>query len=156
MKKRMTILTVLLIACLALCGAAPAETAEAPADADLMTRVCAAIEDEDELIVMIEDDLSDLMGIEPEDWTDFAYLASSNALLGREVIAVLAADEEAADRVEGLLQHYLESRMRETRNYLPDTYRLLSEAQVQRSGCLVVLVVGENAEAETRLLLTGE
>lgn len=148
-----TFLAALLILCILIPAAALAE-AEEPAG--LPGRVLAAVQDADDLIELYEEDLSELIGIEPEDYEDFAYLAARDALSGREIVAVLAVDEEAAGRVEELLQFYLEGRRTETRNYLPDAYALLSAAEVVRADRLVLLVVGEHAAEEIALLTAEE
>ena len=152
MKKLILPLLALLLACLALTAAA--ESAEAPET--LLERACRIAEDSDSLIVMTEDDLYDLIGIPPEDWADFAYLADYDALSGRELIVVRAVDEEAADRVAALLTAYLEGRMRVTRNYLPEAYKSLSEAQVLREGLLTVLSIAAPNPEEAGLLLQEE
>ena len=134
-------------------SAAPAESAEA---VGLRERLLAVAADAEDLVSLYEEDLSELMGIEPEDYEDFAYLASRDALSGREMIAVLAVDDEAADRVEEQLQFYLDGRRTETQNYLPDAYALLCAAEVIRQDRLVLLVIGENAAEEIEMLTAEE
>ncbi len=148
-------LTGILAALIALCLLVPcaAETAEAQ---DLRARAFAALSDADELVELYEEDLYELMGIEPEDCEDYVYLAARDALSAREVIVIRAVDAEAAERVEGLLQSYLQGRRTETRGYLPDAYALLSGTEVVRRDCLVLLVVGEHADEEIELLTAEE
>ena len=98
----------------------------------LMDRVLLLVEDAEDLVAMDGDDLFDIIGIDPEDCEEFVYLADADALSGRELIIVIAKDADAADTAEELLQLYLESRLRETRNYLPEAYQALSEAEVVR------------------------
>lgn len=131
------------------------ETAEA-LPVTLLDRAMLVAEDMDQLIIMTEDDLYDLIGIAPEEYTDFAYLAHVDSLTGRELIIVEAVDEAAALRIVELLQGYLEVRLYETRNYLPETYRVLCEAQVTQKDLLVVLSIAAPNPAEEELLLTEE
>ncbi len=149
-------LSTLFLCCLLLPFFSFARSSEAPEEGSLTARVLPLLSDAEELITMTGDDLSDLMGIEPEEYVDFAFFSARNALAGREVILLLAADEEAAEQIGIKLGTYLEDRRIETRNYLPEAYKLLSEAEVVREGCLVLLVTGENAAEEVRLLLAGE
>ena len=107
MKIMPKLLAAILVASVLFASAAFAETEEA---ADLLTRVLSVVSDADDLIELYEEDLEELMGIEPDDCADFAYLAPRDALSGREVIVILAVDEEAAERVAALLQNYLEGR----------------------------------------------
>lgn len=155
MKKLVCVLLCCLLLPAAVFAEEPAETAaeNTAAEPSLMDRVLGVISDGRDLGRMYADDLSDLLGIEPEDYTDFVYLSDYNALTGREVILLLAADGDAADRVEEMLGMYLEGRLKETRNYLPEAYKLLSAAEVVRSGLVLVLVVGENSGEETAQLL---
>ena len=158
MKK--TALVTLLIALLGIftlsaCFAEAESTAEA-APATLLDRALLVAEDRDQLIILTEDDLLDLIGIEYEDYTDFAYLVALDALTGRELIALQAADEEAAARIVELLQGYLAQRLHETQNYLPDVYRLLSKAEVKQNDLLIVLSLAAPVEGEDDLLLSGE
>lgn len=148
-----------LICCLLLPFAAaetlPAATEEA-APATLLDRVLLIAEDGADLIQMAEDDLLDLIGIDYAEYTDFAYLAAADALSGRELIVLYAVDEEAAERIVELLQSYLELRLRETRNYLPEAYQVLSEAEVIQDELTVVLSIAAPNANEVELLLTKE
>ena len=136
--------------------AAAEEEAEAPRT--LLDIILERIEDAKDLVVMTEDDLYDIVGIDPMDCEDFVYLAAEDALSGRELIVVIAKDEETADMAEEMLQHYLESRLKETRNYLPDAYQALTEAKVVRIGmCVILSVAAPNGDdAEILLSLTEE
>lgn len=154
--KKLSVLTLILALLGALCLTAMAETAEEAAPVTLLDRALLIAEDRDTLIEMTQDDLLDLIGIEPEDYTDFAYLAAIDALTGRELIILEATDEEAALRIVELLQAYLERRLQETRNYLPDVYRLLSKEEVLQKDLLVVLSLAAPIEDEAELLLTED
>ena len=105
---------------------------------------------------MDEDELYDVIGIAPEDYSDYAYLADYDALSGRELVLVRAVDEEAAERISTLLSLYLEHRLKATRNYLPDVYRALSEAAVHQENLLLVLSVAPPDPEEASLLLQEE
>lgn len=174
MKKTLFCLLICLFMCLALtvsaedaaveAAVATEETVEAVETTEtaevlpvtLLERAMLVAEDMDQLIIMTEDDLYDLIGIAPEEYTDFAYLAHVDSLTGRELIIVEAVDEAAALRIVELLQGYLEVRLHETRNYLPETYRVLCEAQVTQKDLLVVLSIAAPNPAEEELLLTEE
>lgn len=100
------------------------------------------------------EDFSDVLGIEPEEYTDACWLASTG-MDGREILAIRGKAESAGHIAEAL-DFYLGQRRKETQNYAPDAYRLLKGASVKRSGNTFVLVVGEQAEAESAALLAGE
>lgn len=152
--KKIALLLVFLLSFITL---AAAEEVPAEVNPDtLLARAQAVAEDLNELIVMTADDLYDLMGIEYEDYTDFAYLAHTDSLTGRELIILRAVDEEAAQRIVELLQGYLELRLHETRNYLPETYQVLCEAKVTQKDLLVVLTIDAPNPAEEEMLLADE
>ena len=75
---------------------------------------------------------------------------------GREILALQAADEAAAEKLAGQMEKYLECRREENRNYAPKAFQELSEAKVGRKGLLLVMISGGDAEAETAALLSGE
>ncbi len=150
--KKLTAIAMIL--CL-LCGLAFSLAEEGEAES-LKDRVLRLAGDAADLVEMDGDDLYDIIGIDPEDCEDFVYLAASDALSGRELIVILAADEAAADLAEEMLGRYLESRLRETRNYLPEAYQALTEAEVVREGLTVILSVAAPQADEAQLLLSEE
>ena len=122
----------------------------------LEEKVKAAAADADSLVPVPAEDLYDLMGISPEDYSEAVYLTSADGLSAREIIALRARDGAAAGRIADALNAYLSRRMDETRNYLPEEYRLLSQTKVERKNGTVVLIAGADAAEETRKLLAGE
>ena len=147
------ILIVFLALCLTITSAWAEDTQET-----LMDKAVRIAEDGDDLIRQSEDDVYDGLGIEPEDYTDWAYLSGKESLLGRELLAFRAVDDNAAERIVELLEGYRQYHMEMTRNY-PDQaekYRALSEAEVKRKGLMVVLSVDAPDPAEAELLLQEE
>ena len=149
-KRLLTILTALFFV---LTAAFAEETSEI-----LMDKAVRIAEDGENLIRMNEDDLYDVIGIEPEEYTDFAYLTDHDSLSGREIILVRATDETAAEAVAEKLEEYRQYRLHMTRNY-PDqaeAYRALNQAEVLRENLLVVLSVAAPDPQEADLLLQEE
>ena len=147
------ILIVFLALCLTITSAWAEDTQET-----LMDKAVRIAEDGDDLIRQSEDDVYDGLGIEPEDYTDWAYLSGKESLLGRELLAFRAVDDNAAERIVELLEGYRQYHMEMTRNY-PDQaekYRALSEAEVKQEGLLIVLSVDAPDPAEAELLLQEE
>ena len=122
----------------------------------LLDRALRVAEDSDNLIRVDEDELYDVVGIAPEDYSDYAYLADYDALSGRELVLVRAVDEEAAERIFSQLSLYLEHRLKATRNYLPDVFRSLSEAGIRQRDLLLVLSVAPPDPEEAIKLLQEE
>ena len=156
-KKKLLLIAVLaLCVCLAAgCGAKPSAQGTDKARLSLREAVEKAAADAAGLTGLTADDLSDVLGIEPEEYTEFVYL-QGDGLDGREILALRAADAAAAAHLKEQLDGYLEQRRRETQNYLPEVYQLLSKASVAVKGTTVALFVGADAARETDALLAGE
>ena len=111
---------------------APA-AAEAPAGKSLAEIAEAAVAGAADLAPYTAEELLDMAGIQPEDYTDFVFL-QGDGMDGREVLLIRAKDEAAAGRVAGQMEEYLKRRQEENRNYAPEAYRLLSRAKVSPEG----------------------
>ena len=136
-------------------GGGPAAPKEAlPLD----QAVLKAIPDSAQLTRYDADELYDIVGVPPQDHTEFVYLTGENdiGLVAREIIAVRAKDQAALDRAAAALNAYLERRKTETRSYAPDIYQLLEKASVKTKGLTAVLIISENGPDETGAFLAGE
>ena len=100
-----------------------------------------AIKQPDDYIPYPAEDLEDLIGISPEDYTEAVYLRGRDTLSGREAIMIRAKDSQAFSGIKEALERYLSQRKEETRNYLPEAYRLLCDARVEGSCLTVSLIV---------------
>ena len=144
-----TLLSLLLAGCQ---EKSPEKTAPLP----LREAVEKALTDKDSLVAYTADDLTDLMGILPEDYTEALFLVGSDSLSGREIVAVRAKDASTLKKTVDALQNYLSQRMEETRNYLPDAYKLQTQAKVESKNLTAVLIVDAYSAAETKAFLAGE
>lgn len=155
MKKTICLLLALLtLLALTGCGSREAAPAASTAALPLSDLVKQTLGEEHGLSLLPVSDLEDIIGIDPADHTDAVYLQDEMA--GRELLMLRAKDGEAAGRIEELLKGYLEQRRKETRNYLPEAYKLLENAAVTVKGRTVLLLADENAANLTTLLLAGE
>ena len=159
MKKSILILLLILTALLAAgCASGGTGAAAKPAldkTVPLAQKVEAIAADAKDLSPLDADDLSDALGIEPEDYSEFVYL-QDNGLGGREILVIRAANQDAAARVAKQMENYLEMRRKETRNYLPEAYQLLAQAKVETKGLTAALISGAGAAEETKAMLAGE
>lgn len=149
---------ILILICILVCAAVPVcgEEMEDAGFLPLEDRAAAVLPDFEDLIPWFEEDLYDIMGIEEDDYADFIYLTDDSGMEGREVIMICCVSAEAAERTEAALTAYLERRIRETQNYLPDAWYLLSNAVLIRQENTVLLISGADAAAEAELLLAAE
>lgn len=115
-----------------------------------------ALIDKDGLVTYTADDLTDLMGILPEDYTEALFLMGGDSLSGREIIAARAKDSASLKKIAEALNNYLAQRQQETRNYLPEAYKLQSQAKVETRNLTAVLIVGAHSAEETKAFLAGE
>ena len=145
------ILTLIMILCLMVTAACSEEAPET-----LMERVLRMSEDGADLNAETEEDLLDILGIEPEWYTDFAWLTGRDNTDGREIILIRAADDEAAASIVEELTFYRNDQLEAWANYFPVRYRNMNEAEILRENLLIVLSVGAPDPNEPELLLREE
>lgn len=155
MKRIMLLLLAAMLLVLGACSAPEKGAPVSDAPATLAEKVNMTAEDAGNLAALTAEDLEDVLGAVPADYTEFVFL-QSEGMDGRELLAVRAADRDAAGRVAGMAEAYLERRLKETRNYAPEAYKLLSEAKVRTKNLTVVLAVGPNGAQEADFILAGE
>lgn len=155
MKRIMLLLLAAMLLVLGACSAPEKGAPASDAPASLAEKVNMIAEDAGNLAALTAEDLEDVLGAVPADYTEFVFL-QSEGMDGRELLAVRAADRDAAGRVAGMAEAYLERRLKETRNYAPEAYKLLSEAKVRTKNLTVVLAVGPNGTQEADFILAGE
>ena len=156
MKKLLAaLLAMMMLLSLTACGGTVEPKAASTADTPLKELVTGVIGSTDGLVSMPKTDLEDVIGIDPADFREAVYL-QDDGMGGREVLVLRANDKDAAARIAAQLEGYLEQRRKETRNYLPEAYKLLENAKVETKNLTVALLSGENAADETARLLAGE
>ena len=155
MKRIMLLLLAAMLLVLGACSAPEKGAPASDAPASLAEKVNMIAEDAGNLAALTAEDLEDVLGAVHADYTEFVFL-QSEGMDGRELLAVRAADRDAAGRVAGMAEAYLERRLKETRNYAPEAYKLLSEAKVRTKNLTVVLAVGPNGTQEADFILAGE
>ena len=156
--KRKGVVIALLLAVLCVltgCGREAEKAAEPTTKISLQEKVKAVAKDAADLAPLDSDDLTDALGAEPEDYTEFVYLQETG-FGGREILAIRAKDTATADRLEKQMERYLDRRRSETWDYAPAAYELLSKAEIKRKNLLLVMISGEEGTKETEQLLAGE
>lgn len=151
----LAMLAVVMLFALASCGNKPQETVASTLETPLLDLVTSTVPGAAEMANLPLMDLEDIIGIESSEFTEAVYLQST-ALEGGEAVVVRAVDGEAAEGVVAMLDNYLQRRMEETQNYVPEAYKLLKETSVQRKNNTVALIVTEKAAEVTTKLLAGE
>ncbi len=115
-------------------------------------------EDLEDMTEYDEEEFFDIVGVAPEDYTEFIYCTGENeiGLVAREILIVRAKDKAAAERVRDALTAYHARRETETRSYAPDIYAMLEKSSVTVKGNTVVLIISTDSAAETAEFLQGE
>ncbi len=155
-KNRSVLLLIVLSLFLATLSGCQSGDAAKPALLPLREAVEKALKDKEGLVAYTADDLTDLMGILPEDYSEALFLVGSDSLSGREIVAVRAKDASSLKKITEALGNYLSQRQEETRNYLPDAYKLQTQAKVESKNLTAVLIVGAHSAEETKAFLAGE
>lgn len=148
------LLALMLLFTLSACGQS-APKAASTLDKPLKEVVDAACAEMTGLAPMPKTDLEDLIGIDPADHTEAVYRQDEN-MGGQEIVVLRAVSKDAAQRIAKQLEGYLAQRQKETRNYLPEAYKLLENAKVEVKNNTVALISAEKAADITARLLAGE
>ena len=117
-----------------------------------------AFADFDQLTEYDGEELYDIVGVAPDDYTEFVYRTGENGigLVAREIIIVRAKDSDALKRITGVLAHYRERRQTETRTYAPDIFTMIEKSAVSVKDLTAALIISGDSPAETKKFLSGE
>lgn len=100
-----------------------------------------------EMIEFTPEELRDIIGIEPDDYTDYAAYQSSWGMSPDEIIIVRAVDESKAKDIEETLKSRVEHKRKSSEVYLTENLPIIDDAVVQRDGTTVTMLIAENIEA---------
>lgn len=154
--KRFALLMMALALLFTLCACGQLQPkAASTLDKPLKEVVDAACAEMTGLVTMPKTDLEDLIGIDPADHIEAVYRQDEN-MGGQEIVVLRSSGKDAAQRIAKQLESYLEQRQKETRNYLPEAYKLLENAKVEIKNNTVALISAEKAAEITARLLAGE
>ena len=143
MKKLLCAALMLAVLTLCACGATTAKTVDMTAVMPVMMEYTYA---KDEMLMLTEDDLLELYGIEAADVKQFAAAIGLNSLKADEIVLLEAVDAEAAKRVKEMLDNRYQSKLNETRNYLPEEFAKIEKCKVSMEGNFVSLIVVSDVE----------
>ena len=117
-----------------------------------------AFADFDQLTEYDGEELYDIVGVAPDDYTEFIYRTGENdiGLVARELILVRAKDSAALSRVKTALEQYRGRRENETRSYAPDIFAMLEKSAVSTKGMTAALIISEDSAKDTSSFLSGE
>lgn len=90
-------------------------------------------------------DLNRFYGIAAEDVKEFAGGINNSGVDQEEIVMVLAADNDAAERISQALENRLKSKLNETKNYNPEQYAIVEKSSVDVDNLYVSLFISENS-----------
>ena len=147
MKKLSALILALLLMMLAGCGA----KTDKSADLDAVKNSLAAQYDLSDMMELDENDLMELYGIDQADVKQFVALIAKTSLSSDEIVLIEATGSEAASRVQEKLSNRFQSKLNESKDYLPDEYAKISACSVDAAGCYVSMIVSGDAAAMTEI-----
>ena len=90
-------------------------------------------------------DLNRFYGIAAEDVKEFAGGVNNSGVDQEEIVMILAADSDAADRIKTALENRLQSKLNETKNYNPEQYAIVEKSSVDVDNLYVSLFISEHS-----------
>ena len=90
-------------------------------------------------------------GIAAEEVSEFAGCVSNSGTNQEEVILIKAADDAAAERIQGVLEQKYQSKLNENKNYNPEQAAMIEKCSVERSGLYVSMIISPEAETITKI-----
>ncbi len=144
--KKYTLLILLLIAVVVFsaCSAGSGDTAKP------LSEVFDTIRSKVELSEMnIFSDISVLeryYGITEDEAIDFAGGINNSGVEQEEIVLILAADNEAKDKITETLENRRSAKLNENINYNPAQAQIIERSKVEINGMYVSLIISENAD----------
>lgn len=143
MKKRLLALAAAMMMLLCACAS---QTAKEVSLASVMDELTGKYGLDEGMLTLTADDLMELYGIAGEDVKQFEARLPMESILADEIVLIEATDAQAAARVQEKLEARYQSKLNETRDYLPDEYAKVEKCEVKVDGNYVSLIVLSQAE----------
>ena len=144
MKKVLIFVLAAAVLMLSACSQAPAKEVVLK---DVMRGLAEKYGLEEGMLILTADDLMELYGIAAADVKQFEARMQMESLMADEVVLIEAVDAQAAARVKEKLEGRYQSKLNETRDYLPDEFAKIEKSKVSVNGNYVALIVTGEAEA---------
>lgn len=148
MKRLISLLSVLCIALVLLCGCEKELTAQLP---DILDDINTSFSFNDMIILKTPSELTDYYLIETEDVASFAAEFSTGSTYTTEIVLVEAVDEDSAAEICDVLNNYYRARLDMADTYDPQYAQVLSDCSVSISGKYVSLIISDKYDEITAL-----
>ncbi len=97
------------------------------------------------MLDLTQDDLMELYGVDAADVKQFAAKIRLESIQADEVILIEAVDAQAAKRVKEKIDSRYQTKLNETRGYLPAEFEKIEKCKVDVYGNFISMIVLENA-----------
>lgn len=138
MKKAMCLVLALLMLMMTACSTQPAKEVNLAQVTDDLAKAYGL---EEGMLNLTEDDLLELYGIEGADVKQFSARIRMESIQADEMVLIEAKDAAAADRVKERLDNRYQSKLNETRDYLPDEFAKIEQCKVIKNGNFVAMII---------------
>jgi hypothetical protein len=99
-----------------------------------------------ELFAAPDSIIADYYGISESDYEDAVFMMSVDSLLADEIVIILAAGLDAAEKTRDLLGKRLKNKADEARGYSPEQFAVIEKCVATRDGRLVAMLVSPKAD----------
>jgi hypothetical protein len=121
-------------------------TVELPAPDILYSDVAEAVM-LSEMIELTSEELQNLVGIDPEDYVEFAAYQAGWGTSADEIIIIQAVDSSKAHDIEAKLKERVEHKRKSAESYLTENLPIIDAAIVRCDGNTVSMLITENIDA---------
>ena len=90
--------------------------------------------------------LTNLYAIDEDEVTAFIGVMKTDGISADEIIIIEAKDAKSAEDLEKKLRTRLDAKATEAKDYLPEEYKVIEEAEILRKDKFLTLIVATNAE----------
>lgn len=90
-------------------------------------------------------------GITTDEVEQFAGGINNSGVKQEEIVLIMAADSESAEKIKTALENRRESKYNENKNYNPEQAEIIEKSKVQTNGMYVSLIISENSDKITEI-----
>ena len=143
MKKVLCVMLAILALLMGACAQQPAKEVNL---GQVMDNLAKEYGMEEGVLQLTEADLLELYGIESADVKQFAARIRLESIQADEIVLIEANDTKAAERVKKMLDNRYQSKLNETRDYLPDEFAKIEKCKVAQNGNFVSMIICADAD----------